>query len=108
MNAVYGLESNKAGQVRYLSHRTDDSRLLYTASRFLIETEGEGSINERIYEHATHIAYFSLSELGEPVYAESGHCPRIFVSGVEAMRTLHKSGLIHFTLYAEFILSFGL
>jgi hypothetical protein len=85
--------------VRYLSSRTDDSRFLYTSSRFLIETEGEGSQNERIYETATQIAYFSLSEMGEPVYAECGRCPRIFVAGTEAVRTLHKNGLVHFTLF---------
>jgi hypothetical protein len=43
ISALYGLESNKYGQVRYLSSRTDDSRLLYSTSRFLVESEGEGS-----------------------------------------------------------------
>lgn len=30
------------------------------------------------------------------------------MAGVEAVRTLHKNGLIHFTLLGDFVLSFGL
>ncbi len=107
LDSIYGLESDKFGIVRYMSKRQDDNRIIYSSSRFLIETEGEGS-HSKIVQTSSRIAFFSLTELSEPVYAQSGQYPRIFISGVEAFRTQHKKGLIHFTIQQNIILSYGI
>lgn len=43
LDSIYGLESDKFGIVRYMSKRQEDNRIIYSSSRFLIETEGEGN-----------------------------------------------------------------
>lgn len=48
LDSVYGLESDKFGVVKYMSKRPDDNRIIYSSSRFLVETEGEGN-GSKIY-----------------------------------------------------------
>jgi hypothetical protein len=60
LDSVYGLESDKYGVVKYMSKKSNDNRIIYSSSRFLIETEGEGN-GSKIYETSSRIAFFSLT-----------------------------------------------
>lgn len=105
---VHGLQTDKSNQVFYRNQNVEDSTILYTASRFLIETSPNENSQEILECHSKTIGFVSIDNQGEVIWAESGRYPWIWKNGQRCIKTKHSMGLVHFTLYNDLILSYGL
>jgi hypothetical protein len=98
----------KINQIRYKNIQHDDSTIVYSASRFLLEYNKQET-HQKILEYGSkRIAYLELNDKREVVWAEYGQKPWIWIDGKRIIQTTHQQGLIHFSIYKHFILSYGI
>jgi hypothetical protein len=101
------MQTDKHSQIFYRYRNIDDDTVLYSASRFLLEISGGDKqiIKECRSKTVSHI---SINDCDEVVWAEHGRFPWIWVDNQRCLQTKHSQGLIHFTLFKDLILSYGM
>lgn len=105
---VYGLQMDKNNQVIYRNNNVDNSNILYTSSRFLLETVSN-SFDQEITEcQSKKVAFLATNSQSEVIWAEAGPSPWIWKNGKRCVHSRHSSGLIHFTIHKDLVLSYGI
>lgn len=105
---VYGLQTDKINQILYRNKNLDDSTILYSASRFLVEISIDNYVQQITECNSKMVGFVALNDQDEVLWSEVGNFPWIWKNNRRCLKTKHSKGLIHFAIYKDLILSYGI
>ncbi len=105
---VYGLQTDKINQILYRNKNLDDSTILYSASRFLVEISIDNYVQQITECNSKMVGFVALNNQDEVLWSEVGSFPWIWKNNRRCLKTKHSEGLIHFAIYKDLILSYGI